>query len=323
MRPAEDLLERLGRIPELDIGTDVDLSRLNTFRIGGPADILVEVPTEAALSTLLFEIDRSRAPFQLLGLGSNVLVPDDGLRGVVARLVAGFKEVRTEDRRVWAGGAVTLAQIARRTAAQGLSGLEPLSGFPSTVGGAVFMNAGCYGTEIKDLLVEARVVGADGEVTVWTPEDLEPRYRSTRLQQVGGIVVSALFELVPGDAKGCLERIDELNRKRWESLPSGHPNVGSIFRNPPGDYAGRMIDECGLKGLRKGGAEISSKHGNVIVNLGDAKAADVLGLMLAARAAVKKRFDVRLEPEVVLTGELEAQWEKTVERAPQAGKARL
>ncbi len=309
---AEELEAELREIPGLQVEISADLSRLNTFRIGGVADLFVEVSTENGLGELLRRVDRAKAPFQLLGLGSNVLVPDDGLRGVVARLGGEFREVRVDGRQVRAGGAVTLAQIARRTAAQGLTGLEALSGFPSTVGGAIFMNAGCYGTEIKDLLVEARVAGTDGSIAVWTTENLEPGYRSTRLQRVGGIVVSGLFELAPGDPDEALARIDELNRKRWGSLPSGHPNAGSIFRNPPGDYAGRMIDECGLKGLRRGGAQISPKHGNVIVNLGEARAAEVLDLMLEARSAVEERFAVRLEPEVVLTGELSKQWVKAL-----------
>jgi UDP-N-acetylmuramate dehydrogenase len=147
-----------------------------------------------------------------------------------------------------------LPQAARRAAKAGLGGLEALSGFPSTVGGAVFMNAGCYGTEIKDVLVSARVVTRDGQRQRISISELEPSYRKTNLGRSRAIVTRAHFALTPGDPKTLLARIDELNAKRWASLPSGQPNAGSIFKNPPGDYAGRLIEACGLKGARRGGA---------------------------------------------------------------------
>ena len=186
--------------------------------------------------------------------------------------------------------------------------METLAGFPSTVGGAVDMNAGSYGVEIKDILVEATVIGPDGNPRTLTCAQLEPEYRRTVLQGSGALVTRAVFQLQRGDAESALARIDELNRRRRRSLPSGDPNVGSIFRNPADDSAGRLIDECGLKGSRRGGAQISPKHGNVIVNSGGARAVEVLELMLDARRAVGERFGVWLEPEVVLTGALRERW---------------
>ncbi len=157
------------------------------------------------------------------------------------------------------------------------------------------------------MLHSVRVVEPDGSRRRLLTAELEPAYRSTNLGRRGAIVVRALFELAPGDAHALLARIDELNAKRWESLPSGVPNAGSIFKNPPGDYAGRLIDICGLKGRREGGAAISERHANVIVNLGGATARDVIGLMALARRTVAERHGVTLEPEVVLLGGLRRQ----------------
>jgi UDP-N-acetylmuramate dehydrogenase len=185
---------------------------------------------------------------------------------------------------------------------------EALSGFPSTVGGAVYMNAGCYGTEIKDLLIRATLVDRQGRLHRIGVEDLGASYRRTRLQGRGDIVTRASFQLDPGPADEALARIQELNRRRWSSLPSGAPNAGSIFRNPPADHAGRLIESVGLKGRRRGGAEISPRHANVIVNIGNASADDVLGLMAEAREAVSAATGVVLEPEIELAGELSRRW---------------
>ena len=300
-----DLRARLESIDGLALRFDEPLATHNTFRIGGPAEMFGRVETLDALVRTLAEAPR----VQILGLGSNVLIPDDGLCGLVLRLAGEFERVDFDGDRVRAGAAVPLPQLARRTAAQGRLGLEVLAGFPSTVGGAVVMNAGCYGTEIQDLLVTTTVVEPGGGIAVLTVEDLEPGYRSTNLQGRPSIVADATFLTRRGDPVAALARIRELNRKRKQTLPWGHPNVGSIFKNPQGDYAGRLIDECGLKGRESGGARISRRHGNVIVNFDRARAADVLALMLEARGAVAERFGVELEPEVVLTGSLGERWQ--------------
>lgn len=300
---------QLAAVPGLTVRAAAPLARCTTLRIGGPAELLVDVTSERALVALLRAVRETGVPFHLLGLGSNVLAPDDGLPGVVARLSGELKRVRLRGHRVSAGAGAPLAQVARRAAKAGLGGLEALSGFPSTVGGAVFMNAGCYGVEVRDVLHSARLVGPDGSRSRVRAADLEPAYRTTRLKRTGEIVTRALFELEPGDPERLLARIDELNSKRWEALPSGVANAGSIFRNPPGDHAGRLIDACGLKGSRAGAAEISTRHANVIVNTGGASAADVIALMRQARTAVLERFGVVLVPEVVLLGRLAEQLE--------------
>lgn len=305
------LAAELEGIAGLTVKPGAGLARLTTFRIGGPAEALVDVGSARSLAALLRMVARRGAPFHLLGLGSNVLMPDEGLPGVVARLAGDLRRVRVRGELVSAGGAVALPQLAKRMAERGLLGIEALTGFPSSVGGAVFMNAGCYGTEIKDTLVAATVVERDGTRRRYLTPELQPAYRRTVLQDTGGIVTRAVFRLHRGDAKAALARVGELNARRWASLPSGLGNAGSIFKNPPGDFAGRLVEACGLKGERRGGAEISLKHANVIVNTGGARAADVLELMRRMRAAVRERFGVELEREIVLAGDLADSWRES------------
>ena len=294
----------ISAIPGLQVRPGRELARLSTLRIGGPAELFVEVGSERALVALLQGVAQRRLPFQLLGLGSNVLAPDAGLPGVVARLGGELKRVRIRVRRLSAGAAAPLAVAARKAASAGLAGLEALAGFPSTVGGAVFMNAGCYGTEIKDVLRSVRLVELDGRRRRIGVAELEASYRSTCLRRTGSIVTRALFDLVPGDPAALLARMEELNSRRWATLPSGQPNAGSIFKNPPGDSAGRLLDAAGLKGTSVGGAQVSPKHANVIVNTGGATAADVLALMRAMRERAAASCGVALEPEIVLLGDL-------------------
>lgn len=302
------LIARCSSEPRIVARSGEPLARHATFRIGGPAELYLEVGSEATLARLTRAAGELGVALHLLGLGSNVLFPDAGLGGAVVKLSGELKRVRIRGTRVSAGAGAALAQVARRAARAGLAGLEALSGFPSTVGGAVCMNAGCYGTEIRDVLRSARVVERDGSRRRLATADLEPAYRWTNLKITGAIVTRALFDLVPGDAAALLARMEELNAKRWAALPSGQANVGSIFKNPPGDYAGRLIEACGLKGATVGAAQISPKHANVIVNLGGATAADVVALMRRARAEVEARFGRTLEPEVILTGELARSW---------------
>ena len=296
--------DRLASIPGVEVRAAVPLASVTTLRIGGPAEFFVRVESEAALTHVMTVAREGEVALHLHGHGSNVLFPDGGMPGIVCRLRGELEQVDVEGETVRAGAGVTLARLARDTAKQGLLGLEALSGFPSTVGGAVVMNAGCYGTEIRDVLTEVRVARPGRPVETLATADLEPAYRTTSLQGTEAIVTRAEFTLRRGDGDAALSRIDELNRRRWQSLPSGKPNAGSVFRNPEGDFAGRLIEACGLKGLKAGGAEISRRHANVIINREKARAADVLDLMVTAHRAVRDRFNVELRPEIVLAGDL-------------------
>jgi len=299
----------LATVPGLKVAPAQPLARLSTLRIGGPAELFVEVASERALVTLLRGVVERQVPFQLLGLGSNVLLPDEGLPGIVARLTGDLRRIRIRGSRLSAGAGAPLAVAARKAAQAGLAGLEALAGFPSTVGGAVYMNAGCYGTEIRDVLRSARLVERDGRRHRIAVADLGATYRATRLRESGAIVTRALFELTPGDPQALVARMEELNARRWASLPSGQANAGSIFKNPPGDFAGRLLEHAGMKGLTVGAAQVSPKHANVIVNTGGATASDVVTLMRTMRAAVTSRVGLRLEPEILLLGPLAAAFE--------------
>lgn len=309
--------DSLASIPGVEVREAAPLASVATLRIGGPADLFARVDAEAALAGVLAVAADAGLALHVHGHGSNVLFPDGGMRGIVCRLRGELERVEVEGETVRAGAGVTLARLARDTAKQGLLGLEALSGFPSTVGGAVVMNAGCYGTEIRDVLTEVRVARPGRTVETLQAADLEPGYRTTNLQGTEAVVTRAEFRLRRGDGDAALERIDELNRRRWKSLPSGKPNAGSVFRNPEGDFAGRLIEACGLKGLKAGGAAISRRHANVIVNRENARAADVLELMIEAHRAVRDRFDVELRPEIVLAGELADEfWRRAAETLP-------
>ena len=299
---------RLARTAGIEVRERVPLASVTTLRIGGPADLFVRVDSEAALGQVMTVSLECGVPLHLHGHGSNVLFPDAGIRGIVCRLRGELEIVEVTGETVRAGAGVTLARLARDTAKQGLLGLEALSGFPSTVGGAVVMNAGCYGTEIRDVLTEVRVAWPGRPVEAVPVAGLDPGYRTTNLQGTDAVVTGAKFRLRLGDGAAALERIVQLNRRRWQSLPSGKPNAGSVFRNPKDDFAGRLIEACGLKGLRLGGAEISGRHANVIVNRRQARAADVLGLMVAVHRAIRDRFGVELQPEIVLAGGLDEEF---------------
>jgi UDP-N-acetylmuramate dehydrogenase len=298
-------------LSEIVIQPNEPLERHTTLRIGGPAEFWAEVSSEAQLRLLLHWARSRSLPVTVFGLGSNVLVPDEGLPGLVLRLVGSLARIRVHGRFVQAGAGAVLAQVARSAVRRGLSGLEALAGFPSSVGGAVFMNAGCYGSEISQVLRRVRLMDPVGRTRHVPAAELEPGYRRTNLSHRGELVTRVLFELSPGNRNALEDKMRALNARRRGSLPSGFPNAGSVFKNPPGDFAGRLIEACGLKGLRIGGGEISERHANVFVNRGGARAEEILELMVRARASVWERFGIELEPEIQLLGNLRARFERS------------
>ncbi|MFI5387590.1 MAG: UDP-N-acetylmuramate dehydrogenase [Fimbriimonadales bacterium] len=277
------------------------LSKHTTLRIGGPAEFLVEARNEAGLAKVLREANQTGKPLTLLGKGSNVLVADEGLPGFVVALSGEFLEVSIEGEHVRAGGGATLGGVCAKAARAGLSGLEPISGIPSSIGGAVRINAGAYGGEIFDVLESVRLVSREGEISNRRAADIGHGYRWTALVESREIVASACLKLRPAPPSEIEARTRAVTEKRRGALPA-EPNAGSIFKNPPGDFAGRLLEACGLKGTRRGGAEISSRHANVIVNKDGATATDVLELMRLMRQSVLEKFGVELLPEVELLG---------------------
>jgi UDP-N-acetylmuramate dehydrogenase len=277
------------------------LARHTSFRIGGPADVLVAPDTPDELAGIVRAAAAVGIPVTLLGAGSNLLVGDGGVRGVVVKLGRGFRRVAWQAPCVEAGAAVQLGRLAREAATRGLAGLEYGEGIPGTVGGALFMNAGAYGGEIADVVDVVEGVDAEGQVQRLGRAALAFTYRRTALP--AGLVVTAVtFRLRPEAAKAVQARLDQARARRTASQPHGWANAGSIFKNPPGDYAGRLVERAGLKGVRVGGARISERHGNFIVNEGDARAADVQALMQEAQRVVWEGSGVWLEPEVRLVG---------------------
>ncbi|MBK9090759.1 MAG: UDP-N-acetylmuramate dehydrogenase [Holophagales bacterium] len=273
------------------------LAPRTTWRIGGPARFFAEVDDVAALAALLGWARAERLPAIPLGKGSNVLVPDEGLDAVVFALSGELAEVSIETPLVRAGGGASLMSLAVTARNAGLSGTERLSGIPSSVGGAVRINAGAYGIEIFDLLEEVTVVSRVGEIRVVPAGTIPHGYRWSALCEGDDVVAAARLRLRPAGREEIDASLAEVREKRKKALPV-KPNAGSVFKNPPGDHAGRLLEACGLKGLRVGGAEVSERHANVIVNSGGATAADVRQLMARMRDAVRDRFGVDLLPEV-------------------------
>ena len=284
-----------------DVRANEPLGGHTTLRIGGPAETFVVARTIEALAAALRAARRERKPLRILGKGSNVLVADDGVPGFVVVLEGEFQRVEIDGERIAAGAGAFLGGVCARAARAGLSGIEAISGIPSSIGGAVRINAGAYGGEIFDVLESVTLVSPDGALEERPASAIPHGYRWTSLVGSGEIVCRALLHLRSSPPEAIEARTREVTEKRRGALPA-QPNAGSIFKNPSGRFAGKLLEDCGLKGVVRGGAEISDRHANVIVNRGSARAADVLELMRLMRRSVLERFGIELEPEVELVG---------------------
>lgn len=276
----------------------VSLAPLTHVRIGGPAELLAEPFTETALTQLLRVCRELDVPLKVLGGGSNLLIPDDGVRGVVVKLDQLNRVVRDGDR-LTAGAGTSLPTLLRGARESGLAGLEMLTGIPAQVGGAVRMNAGTRDGETFDKLVSLTVAdpAAGGAVRILGPEDFAPRYRDGGLGE--SIVVHATFDLEPDDPKRIYERFRDSLERRNATQPVTERSVGCVFRNPDGDSAGHLIERAGCKLLRHGGVQVSGKHANYFVNTGEGTCSDFLALVDEVRERVRGEFGVELELEVV------------------------
>ena len=305
---AESGLSRRGSklIAGLKVKSDEPLARYTSMKIGGPADYFIEAQDDAALRQVLPLLRRHGAALCLLGNGSNVLISDRGVRGAVIRLGGIFKRVewREDETGVSAevGAACSVTQLVREAARRGYAGLEFAEGIPGTMGGALVMNAGAYGSEFEKIVDQVEGVTREGGVARFARTQLNFTYRDANLPP-GMVVTRVRLRLSKQEASQVSSKLRELVTRRKSSQPSGYPNSGSMFRNPPGDFAGRLIEAAGLKGKRIGQAQISERHANFIVNLGAAKADDVRQLMDLARAEVKQRFGVELTAEVKYLGD--------------------
>ena len=278
------------------------LAEFTSFRIGGPADLFITVENEAELMRAKSAAYRAGVPTFCLGHGTNLLVSDRGIRGLVIRLGEGFNKISIDDVKVTAGAGVDFGELVETVVELGLAGLEFGEGIPGTVGGGLVMNAGAFGGEIARVVTCVHGVTAEGEARALTPEEVNFAYRRTNLP--AHFVISRVdFELTPGDREALRTRVMEVRGKRAARQPRGVPNAGSIFKNPAGNFAGRLLEAAGMKGHRIGGAGFSEQHANFIVNLGDARADEVRALIEMARAKVHASSGVLLETEVRLVGE--------------------
>ncbi|MCA1791103.1 MAG: UDP-N-acetylmuramate dehydrogenase [Thioalkalivibrio sp.] len=283
---------------------NVPLATMTSWRVGGPADWLFEPEDAEDLAHFLASIPESM-PRMLLGLGSNVLIRDGGIEGVVIHLAGTLNQrLRLDPERVEVGAGLACPQAARFCASEGLTGAEFLAGIPGTVGGALAMNAGAWGGEVWPLVEWAETVDCSGVRHVRTPTDYQVAYRSVRGCE-GEFFLRAVLRLQPGDPAAAKERIQVLLRERAEKQPLGLPSCGSVFRNPEGGHAAALIEQAGLKGLQRGAAAVSRKHANFITHDGGATAADIEWLIQEVQARVEARFNIRLVPEVRVIGRTE------------------
>ena len=278
------------------------LDKYTSFGIGGPADVMVFPEGAADVQAALRLCREERVPYLVLGGGSNLLVRDGGFRGVVLHLEGVFTQLNVEGKRVWAGAGVRLSRLVAFCSKLALSGVECLAGVPGTVGGAVRGNAGAFGGSIADHLVAVRLLTREGDEHVFSRDRMEFSYRRSSLPE-GCVILEAAFDLEQGDTGEIRRRISANLVQRNRGQPVEWRSAGSVFKNPPGEYAGRLVEKAGLKGVRVGGACISPKHGNFIINLGGATATDILALIDLMQRQVREKMQVELELEVRVVGE--------------------
>jgi len=285
------------------VSEDEPLASRTSFGIGGPADFFVEMSRPQAIEELIQGCAERGIPYLLLGAGTNLLIADAGVDGLVLRVVN--REHHVDGRQVRAGAGLKMMRLARIVADAGLRGFEFAIGVPGTVGGAVYQNAGCWGKELREVLVEVEGFMPSAGKKTWKPADLKFGYRTSALKEgalKGGLVVEATIQLERGDGEQAKALMAKLTRERGETQPIKTKNCGSVFKNPPGDSAGRLVQAAGLKGAREGSAVVSTIHGNFIVNEGGATAVDVKVLIERIQAEVRRRFNIELETEVEMVG---------------------
>jgi UDP-N-acetylmuramate dehydrogenase len=279
------------------------MSRHTSFRIGGPVDLMIQ-PADSEQIKLAFDIlKKYDIPFMIMGNGSNLLVRDKGIRGAVIKIAERFSQTEVRDDTIHAQAGILLSALSRLALISGLRGLEFASGIPGTLGGAVAMNAGAYGGELKDVVQWVSVLDENGTINILNKEELVFGYRTSIIQHTGLIVLEVFIGLERGNYEESRALIQELTRRRREKQPLSYPSAGSAFKRPVGYYAGKLIQDAGLKGMRVGNAQISEKHSGFIINLGNATACDVIELIEKVKARVREQTGVELHPEVKIVGE--------------------
>ena len=280
------------------------MAKHTTFQTGGNANLFLMPKTIQELQQSIACLQKYHISYEIVGNGSNLLVGDGGIRGAVVQLYRNMQQVTVNDAMMTIQCGALLSMVAAKAAEAGLSGMAFASGIPGTFGGAVVMNAGAYGGEMKDILVSVDVLTKDLEVVTLTPKDLDLGYRHSNVLENGYIVLGGTIKLQKGDKQTILDQMAELAKQRREKQPLQYPSAGSTFKRPEGHFAGKLISDAGLKGKQIGGAAVSEKHAGFIVNVGNATTKDILDLMAFCQKEVMAQFGVSLEPEVKFLGEI-------------------
>ena len=289
-------------LDQIELLHDEPLSHYTFTKTGGPADLLAFPKSIAEIQQLLAYAKDNNLPLTFIGNASNLIVKDGGIRGLVIILTA-MKKIEAHGNLVTADAGARLIDTTEAAYQAGLTGMEFAAGIPGSVGGAVFMNAGAYGGEVKDCLQSATVLTRTGELKTYTNAEMHFSYRHSLVQTNGDIVVKATFGLRPGNLVAIREQMDNLNAQRAAKQPLEYPSCGSVFKRPVGHFVGPMIQKAGLQGHIIGGAQISTKHAGFIVNIGGATATDYMNMIHLVQKTVAEKFDVQLEPEVRIIGE--------------------
>ncbi|KAB2337420.1 UDP-N-acetylmuramate dehydrogenase [Cytobacillus depressus] len=298
--------ELMNKLREANIGKikeNEPLANHTTMKIGGPADLFIEPSSVENIIKTIEILHEYQVEWTAIGRGSNLLISDSGIAGAVIKLGAGLAHMELNGSELLVGGGYSLVSLSTQISRKGLSGLEFASGIPGSVGGAVYMNAGAHGSDISNILKKAHILFADGKVEWLSKEEMEFSYRTSVLQNKRpGIVIEAAFQLQAGDKDIIFAEMQKNKEYRKETQPWNFPCAGSIFRNPLPNYAGRLIEDAGLKGFSIGGAKVSDMHGNFIVNTGNAKAADVLALIQHIKDTIYDKYTIKIETEVEIIG---------------------
>ncbi len=300
----ESLLKKIREyLPEEQIFLNQSLKDMTTFRTGGSCSCLLEIDTEEQLCQLIRLFGRTEQPYFILGNGSNTLVKDAGYSGIVLHIDRSMDAITVEGNIITAEAGAMLSKVSRVAAEHGLSGLEFAAGIPGSVGGGVVMNAGAYDGEMKNVLSTVRLLDpVKGEIRETAADELELSYRYSRLYETGEIVLGAVLQLAEGDADAIREKMRDFTERRTTKQPLAYPSAGSFFKRPTGYFAGKLVQDAGLKGLTVGGAQVSTLHSGFVINIGGATATDIIQLMHLVQARVKEQFGVDLQPEVRIIG---------------------
>ena len=272
------------------------------FKIGGDAKILIKVKKIDEIIDSINLIKENNIEYYILGNGTNILIPDEGINGIIIKLSKDFNKYRIEGNKVYAQAGILLSKLSKKIAKKSLTGFEFASGIPGTVGGAIFMNAGAYGGEMKDIVKYVNVLDNKGNILKLYNKDLKFGYRQSIVKEKDFVVLNVCFELNFGKQKEIYKKIKELDRKRILKQPIKMPSAGSTFKRPPGHYAGKLIDDSGLRGFRYKDAQVSKKHCGFVVNRGNATCKDVLTLINMVKKIVRDKYGVNLEREVRILG---------------------